>query len=164
MITRSRTLPIGAEILSGRATHFRVWAPAARSVVLQIETNQGGVRSRVSLEPEAEGYYSVEAGDAPAGTLYRFLLDGEGPFADPASRFQPSGPGGPSMVVDPFRYRWRDRRWKGPSLPNAVLYECHIGTLTTEGTWNAAEAVLPSLRDLGVSILEVMPVAEFPGR
>src|SRR5262249_2415703 len=99
-----------------------------------------------------------------AGARYRFCLDGEPAlYPDPASRFQPEGPHGPSEVVDPSRYSWRDGRWKGISIEGQVFYELHIGTFTPEGTFRVAEMRLPHLLDLGVRVVVVMPVAEFPG-
>ncbi|WP_114952673.1 malto-oligosyltrehalose trehalohydrolase [Sphingosinicella terrae] len=153
----TRRLPIGAEIF-GERTHLRVWAPARKRVEAVIEG--GGAHA---LEPDGEGYF---AGWIPggAGTLYRFRLDEDGPFPDPASRFQPQGPHGPSEVVDPARFGWSDSAWSGVALDDAVIYEMHIGTFTREGSWAAAIGKLPYLAELGVTVLEVMPVAEFAGR
>ena len=100
-----------------------------------------------------------------AGTLYRYRLDGgDTPFPDPASRFQPQGPHGPSQVIDPGAFTWTDEAWRGCGLEGQIIYEMHIGTFTPAGTWAAALDKLPILADLGLTVLEVMPVADFPGR
>ena len=92
------------------------------------------------------------------------MVDGRGPFPDPASRFQPQGPHGPSEVFDPTRFEWSDSDWNGVGVKGQVLYEVHIGTFTREGTWEAACQELAELAAIGVTVLEVMPVADFPGR
>jgi len=97
-----------------------------------------GAQSRtVALEREAHGYYSAGVEDAGAGTRYRYVLDDE-PLADPASRYQPAGPFGPSEVVNPAAFRWRQTTWRGVELPGQVIYELHPGTFTREGTWSSA--------------------------
>ncbi|HVR10876.1 MAG TPA: alpha-amylase family glycosyl hydrolase, partial [Thermoanaerobaculia bacterium] len=160
--TLRRRLPVGAEIVPGGGVHFRVWAPARRRVEV-VFASPG--RSGLDLEREAGGgYFSGLAAAAAAGDLYRFRLDGGDAFPDPASRFQPEGPHGPSRVVDPAAYRWRDASWRGAVRQGQVIYEMHAGTFTREGTWAAAARRLAGLADLGVTMLEVMPVAEFPGR
>ena len=159
MALPQRRLPVGAEILSSGETHFRVWAPRRRAVEVAIE---GG--GRTALAAEGNGYFSGALREARAGTRYRYRLDGGESYPDPASRFQPEGPHGPSQVIDPATYRWRDADWKGLALPGQVLYEMHVGTFTKEGTWAAATRELPALRELGVTVVEVMPVADFAGR
>jgi maltooligosyltrehalose trehalohydrolase len=157
--TPGRRFPVGAE-LRGKAALFRVWAPK-RAVVDVVFESDG--RS-VALEPDGNGYFAASM-PAQAGERYRLRLDGEGhAVPDPASRFQPLGPHGPSELVDADAFPWTDAAWAGPDPKHAVLYETHIGTFTPEGTWAAAERHLVDLRDLGITILEVMPVAEFPGR
>ena len=155
----TRRYPIGAEILA-RGTHFRVWAPSSKNVELVIE----GATGTRAMTSEASGYYSFITDEAGAGSRYRFLLDGRGPYPDPASRYQPDGPHGPSEVVDSTAYQWTDHDWRGVTQPNQVIYELHIGTFTKAGTWAAAIDQLPALYDIGITMLEVMPVAEFPGR
>jgi maltooligosyltrehalose trehalohydrolase len=161
---RARRLPVGAEVLPGGAVHFRVWAPRRRKVEVVLE---GGAAepAAVALQPEANGYFAGQTPLARAGTLYRFQLDG-GPelFPDPASRFQPQGPHGPSQVIDPAAFAWTDTGWKGVGREGQVVYEMHVGTFTRPGTWEAAGRELGELADLGITVLEVMPVAEFPGR
>ncbi len=153
-----RRLPVGAEILPPGGAHFRVWAPRRRSVEVVLE---GG---RTPLSAEDGGFFSGTVREAGAGALYRYRLDEGESFPDPASRFQPEGPHGPSQVIDPAAYRWQDAGWKGLALPGQVLYEMHVGTFTTEGTWDAARRELPALRELGITVVEVMPVADFAGR
>jgi maltooligosyltrehalose trehalohydrolase len=158
---RVRRLPIGAELVSEGRTHFRVWASAPRRV--EVVLHDGGEAS-FPLAPEGNGYFSatVEAGP---GTRYRFRLDGgEQLYPDPASRFQPEGPHGPSEVIDPSAFAWTDTNWPGVPVKGRVIYEMHIGTFTPEGTWRSAMEQLPRLADLGINVLEVMPVADFPGR
>lgn len=156
-----RRLPIGAEILPGGGVHFRVWAPARKRVEVVLETSG----QAVELESEKDGYYSGHVEGIGVGELYRFCLDRETVLLpDPVSRFQPDGPHGPSQVIDPCRFRWSDRYWPGVNLPGQVLYEMHIGTFTPEGTWEAASRQLEELAAVGITVLEVMPVADFPGR
>lgn len=155
---------MGAEYSRGRGAHFRVWAPDRRRVRVVFEDAGGRETPGPDLEAEAGGYFSGAAPEARPGTLYRFRLDGEGPFPDPASRFQPRGPHGPSQVVDPGAYPWRDASWRGPRREGRALYELHVGTFTREGTWEAAARRLEGLAGLGVTVVEVMPVADFPGR
>jgi maltooligosyltrehalose trehalohydrolase len=144
------------------AVHFRVWAPRVRQVSVLME---GGPAAgeRISLQPEGNGYYSGSCFGAGAGTLYRYQLDQGSAHADPASRFQPVGPHGPSEVIDPGTYHWADGAWLGPRWRRPVIYELHVGTFTRVGSWAAAFTRLPHLRDLGVNLIEVMPVADFPG-
>ena len=119
----------------------------------------------LDLEPELDGYFSGAITSAAPGMLYCFRLDsGEELLPDPASRFQPDGPHGPSEIIDPASFTWTDKAWQGVSLPGQVIYEMHIGTFTKEGAWNAAAALLPRIAELGVTLLEIMPVADFPGR
>lgn len=159
-----RRLPVGAERVTPTEAHFRVWAPRARRVELVIEDQPGGTPARsVRLDPEPDGYFSTAAA-ATAGTLYRYRLDRELAYPDPVSRFQPAGPHGPSMVVDPDAFVWTDGAWPGVELTGQVLYEMHIGTFTAEGTWAAATRELGALARAGVTVVEVMPVADFPGR
>jgi maltooligosyltrehalose trehalohydrolase len=154
----ARRLPIGAEPM-GDGVHFRVWAPARRRVEVILE---GG--APVLLEREPGGYFAGSVRGLEPGAPYRFRLDGDAVRPDPASRFQPEGPHGPSQVVDPARFRWTDAGWRGLRLEGQVLYELHVGTFTREGTWAAAARELAFLAELGVTCVELMPVAEFPGR
>ena len=117
-----------------------------------------------SIDPEGVGYFSGSVPGIGSGARYRFRLDGEPTlYPDPTSRFQPEGPHGPSEVIDPSQFVWTDTAWKGVSLKGQVLYELHVGTFTHEGTWAAASRELPELASAGITCLEVMPVAEFPG-
>ena len=159
-----RRLPIGAEVLADGKVHFRVWAPRSREVEVVIDGPARG-QAVIRLDAEADGYFSIRTAQAKAGDLYRYRLD-SAPSAlpDPASRFQPEGPLGPSMIIDPARFVWHDVDWKGVKIEGQVFYEMHIGTFTTEGTWLAARQQLKTLKDLGVTVLEIMPVHDFCGR
>src|SRR4029077_10623877 len=128
-----RRHPAGAEILPSGEAHFRVWAPRRRTVKVALEG-----RGATALSADAAGYFSGAVPEAHAGSLYKLRLDGGESYPDPASRFQPDGPHGPSQVVEPAAYRWKDAAWRGLSLPGQVLYEMHVGTFTKEGTWDAA--------------------------
>lgn len=153
-----RRYPIGAEPASHGTTYFRVWAPKRRQVEIIIGDQA------FELRAEGDGYFAGVA-DAAPGTLYRYRLDGD-PYLypDPASRFQPEGPHGPSMVIDPQLFPWTDGDWPGAGIEGAVIYEMHVGTFTPEGTWAAAAAKLDALQDVGVTVVEVMPIADFPGK
>jgi maltooligosyltrehalose trehalohydrolase len=162
-MTRTRRLPIGAEVFGLDGVHFRVWAPKRKRVWVVLEP--GSDRAAAPLEPEPGGYFSRLSPAASPGMRYRFSFDGGASlFPDPASRFQPDGPHGPSQIVDPASFAWSDAAWAGCSLRAQVIYEMHIGTFTQEGTWEAAARELPELADAGITVLEVMPVADFPGR
>jgi len=118
----------------------------------------------LALEQESDSYYAAQVDEAVAGTRYFYVLDGD-PLPDPASRFQPDGPFGPSEVVDPTRFAWdQATSSRGVSLAGQVLYEMHVGTFTAEGTWRSAIEKLPLLAQAGITTLELMPVADFPGR
>jgi maltooligosyltrehalose trehalohydrolase len=156
----TRRFTVGAEAHDG-TTSFRVWAPKRKSVEVLIERGTGV--EAVALTAEADGYFSAVTKAEP-GTRYKFKLDGGDAFADPASRFQPEGPHGPSQVVDPRKFRWTDGNWRGLELVGQVIYEMHVGTFTKEGTWAAAAEQLEELASLGITCIEVMPIAEFPGR
>jgi maltooligosyltrehalose trehalohydrolase len=154
-----RRLPVGAEPLAGGGVSFRVWAPRAKRTFVVLEPDG----ATFELEAADDGYFSGDVAAAGTGTLYRYRLDDGPAWPDPASRFQPQGPHGPSQVVDPDGFGWTDAEWRGVPAELRVLYEMHIGSFTREGTWDAARERLPVLADLGVTLLEVMPVAEFPG-
>jgi maltooligosyltrehalose trehalohydrolase len=161
-IPSARRLPVGAEVMA-EGVHFRVWAPLRKrvEVVFEKATAEGPADFELTAEPA--GYFSGLVPGAGEGALYRLRLDGGDAFPDPASRFQPEGPHGPSQVIDPAGFAWTDQGWPGIGRDGQVVYEMHIGTLTSEGTWEAAARELPELADLGITVVEVMPVAEFPG-
>ena len=162
-VAHHRRLPFGAELQDDGSTHFCVWAPTRHRVEVIREGNETSQREPILLSA-MDGYFQG-SGLAPAGTRYRYRLDGEEPlYPDPASRYQPEGPHGPSEVIDPSTFLWTDRDWQGISMPGQVFYEMHIGTFTREGTFAAALPHLPALAELGITVLEVMPVAEFAGR
>jgi maltooligosyltrehalose trehalohydrolase len=156
-----RKLPVGAEIQRGGGVHFRVWAPESKRVA--VELDDGGAVSSHSLAAEGSGYFSGLVEAATARSLYKFQLD-SGSYPDPASRFQPEGPHGSSQVIDPASFPWTDQGWKGLPVKELVIYELHVGTFTREGTWRAAAEELDELKRLGITMIELMPVAEFPGR
>jgi maltooligosyltrehalose trehalohydrolase len=158
MITRR--MPVGAEPQNGGGGHFRVWAPAACAVGVELDDG-----STHPLEPETNGYFAALIPGASVGTRYCFKLDtSDAPLPDPASRFQPDGPHGSSEMVDATTFAWSDREWRGVAHTDLVIYELHVGTFTREGTWEAAMQHLPALAELGITCIEMMPVADFPGR
>jgi len=158
----TRRLPIGADVQADGGVHFRVWAPACDDlgvVLLNADRSSGPV---IPLARGADGYHEALAPDAHAGSLYYLELGDGTRLADPASRFQPFGPEGPSEVIDPTAYAWRDHDW--PGVPaRRIVYELHVGTFTQTGTWEAAMADLPALAAIGINVLEILPLAEFPG-
>jgi hypothetical protein len=158
-----RRYPIGAELIGKNQTNFRVWAPKAREVDVVLESTAGAELQFCSLTAESGGYFSAAA-DAGAGVRYRFRVNGaENFYPDPASRSQPHGPHGSSCIVDPEKFVWSDAGWPGLKLKGQIFYEMHIGTFTKEGTWRAATEQLPELARIGITVIEMMPVAEFPG-
>lgn len=164
IVASRRRLPVGAEVQPDGGVHFRVWAPRVHQVALLL-AEAGDLRDaqEIPLVPETAGYFSALVATAQAGMHYRYRLE-RGVFPDPASRFQPGGPHSASLIVDPSAFEWTDDHWPGVKREGQVIYELHVGTFTPEGTWAAAAAELPYLADLGVTLLEIMPVAEFPGQ
>jgi len=163
---KSRRYPIGAELIAPNQTHFRLWAPKAQHVdlVLEESAENNARRSFHPLDAEGGGYFSGTA-QIGAGALYRFRVNKAEHFhPDPASRFQPEGPHGPSQVVDPTQFHWTDSQWPGVILKGEIIYEMHVGTFTPEGTWRAAADQLEELARIGITVIEVMPIADFPGR
>jgi maltooligosyltrehalose trehalohydrolase len=168
-MTNERYCPlhIGANILPQGGTYFCVWAPRRHSVEVVIEggAEQGSNGMIFELAPDDQGYFSGIIRSVGDGALYRYRLDGgAGLYPDPASRYQPEGPHGPSQVIDPKRFKWTDHDWRGVNPRGQVIYEMHIGTFTREGVWETATRELDELARLGVTVVEVMPVADFPGR
>jgi maltooligosyltrehalose trehalohydrolase len=159
-----RRLPIGTEV-AAEGSHVRVWAPAHAKVTLVIAADPHRAARELVLERELDGYHSALVPGLVAGRRYGFRL-GDDPtqYPDPASRYQPEGPLGPSEVVDPAAFAWTDTAWRGIAPERHVLYELHIGTFTPEGSWDAAAQWLGYLAELGITTLEVMPVADFAGR
>src|SRR4051794_16434588 len=159
-VTSARRLPIGAEPLPEGGVDFRVWAPRCRELAVGIE----GL-APVSLADEPGGYFSGSVREARTGMRYRLRPDrGDGAWPDPASRFQPDGPHGASEIIDPGTFRWTDATWRGRRREELVIYELHVGTFTPDGNWQAAVGELPALAELGITCLELMPVADFPGQ
>jgi maltooligosyltrehalose trehalohydrolase len=158
----TRRLPIGAEIVDGGAC-FRVWAPRRNRVAVVFEGEEAPAET--ALERNAGGYFAGFVGGAAALMRYRLRLDDdERLYPDPASRFQPEGPFGPSQLIDPRSFTWRDDDWPGIQLQGQVCYELHLGTFTPEGTWEAASGQLGELAKIGVTLVEIMPVSDFPGK
>jgi maltooligosyltrehalose trehalohydrolase len=145
----------------GGGVRFRVWAPERERVELVLE--DAGAAAAPPLERDADGYWSGFAPALAAGARYRYRLDGEGPFPDPASRFQPEGVHGASQVVDASRFAWSDRDWRGVALEDLVVYELHVGSFTPAGSFAGVAARLPELVGLGVTAVELMPLGDFPG-
>ncbi len=152
-----RRFPIGAEVKT-LGVHFRVWAPDQDSLHVVLEGTH-----RVKLDRDAEGYHEGWVDDLAVGQRYQLALSNGDLVPDPASRFQPDGPHGPSIIVDPTLFPWTDAEWKGRPLDEFAVYELHVGTFTQEGTWAAATRELSELAAAGITCIEVMPVADFPG-
>ena len=160
----SRITP-GPSVESG-GVQFHLWAPGRRRVtlVLEGEPKISGKRE-FEMSAEKDGYFGVFVDGLAAGARYRFRVDNDRAlYPDPASPSQPDGVHGSSQVVDHAAFRWTDHAWPGITAQGQVLYEFHCGTFTKQSTWNAAIEKLPLLKDIGVTCLEVMPVAEFPGK
>ena len=138
-------------------TRFRVWAPNATEVELDLSGR------RVPMAAADRGWFGADVPDVGPGTDYGFSLDGGPVRPDPRSPWQPAGVDGPSRTVDHASFPWADAGWRGIHLPAAVVYELHVGTFTPEGTFDAVIRRLDHLVDLGVDVVELLPVAEFPG-
>jgi maltooligosyltrehalose trehalohydrolase len=158
-VTPAPWSPSLGAVVDGTHTKFRVWAPAASSVDVLIH-DTGAAHP---LTPETDGMFSGSLADAAPGCRYRYRLSGGDAYPDPASRCQPDGVHGPSMVVSPWTFEWTDARWTGVPLADLVIYELHVGTFSQSGTFAGAMALLPALRDLGITAIELLPVAAFPG-
>jgi len=160
--TRRHAMPFGASVLPEGGVEFRLWAPAARNVQLCRYPSGREVQQAMAAQPD--GWYTLTLPEAQAGDRYRYRIDGDLAVPDPASRFQPDDVHAASEVIDPDAFRWSDDTWRGRPWTEAVLYELHVGSFTPEGTFRAIIGKLDHLVSLGVTAIELMPVADFPGR
>jgi maltooligosyltrehalose trehalohydrolase len=156
------TLERGAVPLGDGSTRFSVWAPNATMV--EVAVTGGGRPRTFPLSRAADGVHRGTVPEVPPGSDYSYRLDGGADRPDPVSRWRPFGVHGPTRVVDPAAFRWTDTGWRGLETADLVIYELHIGTFTRAGTFDGVIERLSSLRDLGVTAIEIMPVSEFPGR
>lgn len=142
--------------------HFRVWAPEKKTMALRL-LSHGQVDVGIALQKDDCGYFSVFAGGVIAGDRYYYIPDGGRQYPDPCSHYQPEGVHGPSCIVDHSNYQWKDPTWIGKPLSSLIFYEIHVGTFTAEGTFDAIIPRLDDLAALGITAIELMPVAECPG-
>jgi maltooligosyltrehalose trehalohydrolase len=150
----------GAQVEEG-GVRFSIWAPNATTMELEL---YGDDAQRVSMDGDGDGVFRAFVEGVGAGASYAFRLDGGNPTPDPYSRYQPEGVHGPSMVVEPTTYRWNDAGWTGITAEGLVVYELHVGAMTPEGTFRSLIPQLRELKNLGVTAIELMPVAQCPGR
>lgn len=149
--------PFGAELAEG-GVRFRLWAPGAREAELVLE------KKSLSMGKRAGGWFERNEKSAGLGTRYRYRIDGKQEVPDPASRFQPEDAEGPSEVIDPAAFQWQDESWRGRPWEEAVIYELHVGTFSSKGTYEGVSDNLRHLCHLGVTAIELMPLADFCGR
>jgi maltooligosyltrehalose trehalohydrolase len=154
---RKHTMPFGAEVLGDAGVRFRLWAPGAQQVDLSMEG------SFLPMARQADGWFEITH-KAQAGALYRYRIDGAQEVPDPASRFQPQDADGPSEVIDPHGFEWHDESWRGRRWEEVVIYELHVGTFTSQGTYGAIVPKLQYLKDVGITAIELMPLSDFAGR
>jgi len=159
---RRHDMPFGAQCRDDGSVRFRLWAPAARQVELCL--GDGNRPTHIPLDPRDSGWFELVTDAVKPGSQYRFRIDDAQKVPDPASRFQPRDVHGPSEVIDPDAFFWRDHAWRGRRWEEAVIYELHVGTFTPGGTFVAARERLDYLAELGITALELMPVADFPGQ
>jgi len=152
-------MSLGATYLGDSRCQFQVWAPFARKVEVHILAPQ---EKFLPLEKDAQGYHGTIVENVEPRSLYVYRLDGDQERPDPASRFQPQGVHGPSQVVD-SHFPWEDEHWSGVPLQDYIIYELHVGTFTPEGTFDAVTPYLDELKELGITAVDIMPVAQFPG-
>ncbi|MEH2052975.1 malto-oligosyltrehalose trehalohydrolase [Nostoc sp.] len=150
---------IGANYLGNGECEFTVWSPLLDGVTVQVLTPEPQL---IPLKPQSEGYWHTKVNDVYPGALYRYVLNGQDTFADPASQYQPEGVHGPSQIVD-HHFEWTDEGWAGIPVESMIFYELHVGTFTPEGTFTAIIPRLPELRELGINAIEIMPISQFPG-
>jgi len=150
-------LDMGGARVRDRGVEFRVWAPLARELVLRFEDGRA-----LPMERQQDGNFAIIA-EARAGDRYFFQVDGNRPVPDPVSRLLPEGVHGPTEIVDPNAFPWRDQAWRGLPLADYIIYELHVGTFTPQGTFDAVIEHLDYLKKLGITAIEIMPVAAFPG-
>jgi maltooligosyltrehalose trehalohydrolase len=157
----NRSFSQGAEI-TAHGVSFRTWATRKKNLSVVILDSRQNLIRETPLEWEPSGYASLLDLEAASGTLYQYRVDGQ-LLPDPASRFQPRGVHGPSQVIDPRSFTWTDQEWKAPTLSDLIIYELHVGTFTQEGTFDAVIPRLGHLRKLGITAIELMPIADFAG-
>jgi 1,4-alpha-glucan branching enzyme/maltooligosyltrehalose trehalohydrolase len=155
-------MPFGSEILPDARVRFRLWAPAAERV--EVCLGSGAAEATLQMAAEPEGWFGLVTELATVGTRYRFRIDGGQEVPDPASRFQPEDVHGPSEVVDPQAWSWADGDWRGRPWQDAVIYELHVGSFSEQGNLAGVRDKLDYLVGLGVTAIELMPVADFPGQ
>jgi len=155
-VKRRRELPFGAEVLENGEVRFALWAPAPSSVDLMVGDEA------LPMDRDEGGLCTLTTAAEP-GARYKYRIDGGTEVPDPASRWQPEGPHGPSAVVDPVAFDWPDGDWRGRPWEETVLYELHVGTFSPEGTYAGVEARLDHLANLGVTAIELLPISDFPG-
>ena len=158
MTLRSQTY---GTTIRGNQVDFRVWAPTPKQITLRLLRPD---RQPEDISMRRDGEDFIATAEARAGDRYEYLIDGSKPIPDPVSRFLPEGVHGPTEIVDPSLYSWSDDGWRGLLLEDFIIYELHIGTFTPQGTFDSAALKLPYLKDLGITVVEVMPVAATPGK
>lgn len=151
---------LGATYLGDNRCRFLVWAPKREKVEVHVLAPH---EQTVALQPKRRGYFEGVMENVSPGSTYVYRLDGDVERPDPASKLQPEGVHGPSAVVDPAAFEWTDRGWTGVRQDDIVIYELHVGTFSPEGTFDAVIPHIDGLRDLGITTLELLPVAQFPG-
>ena len=160
---RQHRMPFGAEVAPD-GVHFRLWAPASSRVDLLLFNHRGdAVDAVLPMAAEAEGWFALTVPVA-AGQRYNYRIDARQEVPDPASRFNPQDVERPCEVIDPAAFAWSDGDWRGLPWHEAVIYQLHVGTFTPEGTFRAVQERLPYLKELGVTFIQLLPVAEFPGQ
>ncbi|MDH5768152.1 MAG: malto-oligosyltrehalose trehalohydrolase [Nitrospirota bacterium] len=150
----------GANYLRNGRSEFVVWAPLSNDMAVKLISPLERI---IPMEKDHRGYWITEVDDVFPGTLYLYKLENSIERPDPASRFQPDGVHGPSQVIDPYDFLWWDDDWKGIPLGDFIIYELHVGTFTKEGTFKAILQHLKYLKELGITAIELMPIAQFPG-
>src|SRR5262249_28318606 len=160
----AHAMPFGAELRADGAVRFRLWAPTATRVELLLQASPHDEVEALAMSIGPDGFHELTTKRARAGSRYRYRINGEITVPDPASRANPDDVHGASKVVDPRAFEWDDGSWHGRTWHEAVIYELHVGGSTPAGTFGAAIERLPHLAALGVTAVELMPVADFPGR
>ncbi|MCX4187690.1 malto-oligosyltrehalose trehalohydrolase [Methylophaga sp. OBS4] len=169
---RQHNMPFGAAPLPDGGVSFQLWAPAAAQVDVclthrHVDDSDKNIAARhvtLQMESGAEGCFSITTDLAATGTLYFFRIDGDQRIPDPASRFQPEDVHGPSEVIDPAGWSWQDTDWRGRPWEEVIIYELHVGSFTPQGNFAAVQEKLDYLAELGITAIELMPIADFPGK